>query len=204
LNLTDGYQIFSAILAQTHYIFDMILPYQKHLPKIPKTCFIASSADIIGDVILGENSSVWFQVVIRGDVNLIRIGDRTNVQDGSVLHVTRNHGGANAGAPLQIGDDVTIGHRVTLHGCTLGNRILVGMGVVVLDHAEIGDDCIVAAGALVTKGKKFPPGSLIQGSPAKVVRELTAEEIAFLKRSAQNYVADAKEYLEDLTRNAGR
>lgn len=173
----------------------MIYSHHGIKPTIPSTCYLAPSADVIGDVVMGEQSSVWFQVVVRGDVNFIRIGARTNVQDGSVLHVTRDKGGANAGAPLIIGDDVTIGHRVTLHGCTLGNRILVGMGVVVLDHAVIGDDSIIAAGALVTKGKVFPPRSLIQGTPAKVVRELTDDEVAFLKRSAANYVKDAAEYL---------
>lgn len=169
----------------------MILPHKGINPTIPDSCFIAPSADIIGDVVMGENSSAWFQTVIRGDVNYIRIGSRTNVQDQSVLHVTRKT------APLIIGDDVTIGHRVTLHGCTLKNRILVGMGAIVMDHAVIGDDSIIAAGALVTKGKEFPPRSLIQGSPAKVVRELTSEEIAFLKKSSENYVGDTKLYNEE-------
>jgi len=171
----------------------MILPHRGINPVIPESCFIAPSADIIGDVELGESSSVWFQVVIRGDVNRIRIGARTNVQDGSVLHVTRNHPPMQ-GASLSIGDDVTIGHRVTLHGCTLGSRILVGMGAVILDEASIGDDSIVAAGALVTKGKRFPPRSLIQGAPAKVVRELTDEEMQLLKASAANYVGDTALY----------
>jgi carbonic anhydrase/acetyltransferase-like protein (isoleucine patch superfamily) len=174
----------------------MILPHQGINPVIPESCFIAPSADIIGDVVMGEESSVWFQVVIRGDVNSIRIGSRTNVQDGSVLHVTRNHAPMK-GAPLTIGDDVTIGHRVTLHGCTLGSRILVGMGAVILDEAVIGDDSIVGAGALVTKGKRFPPKSLIQGAPAKVVRELSQEELDLLKASANNYVGDTKLYNEE-------
>ncbi len=174
----------------------MILPHKGTNPVIPESCFIAPSADIIGDVVMGEESSVWFQVVIRGDVNRIRIGSRTNVQDGAVLHVTRNHAPMK-GAPLTIGDDVTIGHRVTLHGCTLGNRILVGMGAVILDEAVIGDDSIVAAGALVTKGKSFPPKSLIQGAPAKVVRQLSDEELHLLKASATNYVGDTKLYIEE-------
>lgn len=177
----------------------MILPHKGIEPKIDDSCFIAPSADIIGDVEIGEQSSVWFQVVIRGDVNYIRIGKRTNIQDGSVLHVTRNKPPMK-GAPLILGDDITLGHRVTLHGCTLKNRILVGMGAVILDGAVIDDDSIVAAGALVTKDKVFPPKSLIQGSPAKVARELTPEEIAFLKISATNYVGDSalynKEYEE--------
>jgi carbonic anhydrase/acetyltransferase-like protein (isoleucine patch superfamily) len=157
-------------------------------PKIHETAFIAPSADIVGDVILGERSSVWFQVVIRGDVHWIKIGSRTNVQDHSCLHVTRRQ------SPLTIGDEVTVGHRVTLHGCTVGNRVLLGMGAIVLDDAVIGDDCIVAAGALVTKNTVIPPGSLALGSPAKVVRPLRPEELAFLKQSAQNYVNDSKEY----------
>ena len=174
----------------------MILPHKGIEPVVPESCFVAPSADIIGDVELGEESSVWFQVVIRGDVNHVRIGTRTNIQDGSILHVTRDKPPMK-GAPLIIGDDVTIGHRVTLHGCTLKNRILVGMGAVILDGAEIGDDSIVAAGALVTKGKKFPAGSLIQGSPAKVERELTGAEISMLKASAMNYVGDTKLYNEE-------
>ncbi|NDF15507.1 gamma carbonic anhydrase family protein [bacterium] len=174
----------------------MILPHREINPVIPDSCFVARSADIIGDVVLGEESSVWFQVVIRGDVNTIRIGARTNIQDGAILHVTRDKKPMK-GAPLVIGDDVTIGHRVTLHGCTLKNRILVGMGATILDGAVIEDDSIVAAGALVTKDKVFPPRSLIQGAPAKVVRELTGEEVAMLKASAANYVGDTKIYNEE-------
>jgi carbonic anhydrase/acetyltransferase-like protein (isoleucine patch superfamily) len=174
----------------------MILPHKGINPVIPESCFIAPSADIIGDVVMGEESSAWFQVVIRGDVNSIRIGSRTNIQDGAILHVTRDKMPMK-GAPLRIGDDVTIGHRVTLHGCTLKNRILIGMGATVMDGAVIDDDSIVAAGALVTKDKVFPPRSLIQGSPAKLVRELTGEEVAMLKASANNYTGDAKFYNEE-------
>lgn len=174
----------------------MIFPHKGIEPKIDDSCFVAPSADIIGDVEIGEGSSIWFQVVVRADVNFIRIGKRTNVQYGSILHVTRDKK-PMIGAPLLIGDDVTIGHRVTLHGCTIKNRILIGMGAVILDAAEIGDDSIVAAGALVTKGKVFPPKSLIQGSPAKVVRELTLDEISMLKSQAANYVGDAELYNEE-------
>lgn len=166
----------------------MILPHHGIWPKIHETAFVAPSADVIGDVEIGAESSVWFQVVIRGDVNDIKIGARTNIQDQSCLHVTRRK------APLRIGDDVTVGHRVMLHGCTLGNRILVGMGAIVMDHAVIGDDCIVGAGALVTQGTEVPSGSLVMGSPAKVARPLKPEELAFLKQSAQNYVGDSREY----------
>jgi carbonic anhydrase/acetyltransferase-like protein (isoleucine patch superfamily) len=128
--------------------------------------------------------------VIRGDVNSIKIGSRTNIQDLTMLHVTRKS------APLKIGDEVTVGHRVMLHGCTVGDRVLVGMGATIMDHAEIGEDCIVGAGSLVTEGKKFPPKSLIMGAPAKVVRALTDSEIAYLRVSADNYVKDAQEYRE--------
>jgi carbonic anhydrase/acetyltransferase-like protein (isoleucine patch superfamily) len=171
----------------------MIFPHKGIEPTVPDSCFIAPSADIIGDVHLGEDTSVWFQVVIRGDVNRIRIGKRTNIQDGAILHVTRDKL-PMVGAPLMIGDDVTIGHRVTLHGCTIKNRVLVGMGAVILDHAEIGEDSIVAAGSVVTKDKKFPARSLIQGVPAKVVRQLTDEEVGMLLASASNYVGDTKLY----------
>ncbi len=168
----------------------MLYPYLGIHPQIGEGVYLAPSSDVIGDVVIEDHSSVWFQVVIRGDVNTIRIGSRTNIQDGSVLHVTRKV------APLVVGNEVTIGHRVTLHGCTLKDRILVGMGAVILDHALIDCDSIVAAGALVTKGKVFPPRSLIQGSPAKVARQLTDEEVAFLKISAQNYVNDKENYLK--------
>ena len=176
----------------------MILSHKGITPTIPESCYIAPSADVIGDVVMGEQSSAWFQTVIRGDVNTIRIGARTNVQDQSVLHVTRKI------APLVIGDDVTIGHRVTLHGCTLKNRILVGMGAIIMDAAVVDDDSIVAAGALVTKGKVFPPKSLIQGSPAVRVRDLTDDEIAFLKKSAQNYVGDTALYLAESPQAVGK
>lgn len=166
----------------------MILSYRGHWPKIHETAFVAPSADIIGDVEIGGNSSIWFQCVIRGDVHRIRIGANTNIQDHSMLHVTRLK------SPLEIGNDVTIGHRVTLHGCTIGNRVLVGMGAIILDDAEIGDDCLIGAGALVTKRMKVPPKSLVLGAPAKVVRSLTPEEIQSLAISASNYVADGIEY----------
>lgn len=166
----------------------MIYPHHGCTPQIPESVFTAPSADIIGEVSIGEQSSVWFQVVIRGDVNKIRIGSRTNIQDHSMLHVTRRT------SPLTIGDEVTVGHRVMLHGCTLGNRILVGMGAIILDDAVIGDDCIVGAGALVTKGMVVPSNSLVMGMPAKVARELRPEEIAFLKQSAENYVGDSLEW----------
>jgi carbonic anhydrase/acetyltransferase-like protein (isoleucine patch superfamily) len=166
----------------------MILPHHGIWPKIHETAFVAPSADVIGDVEIGNQSSIWFQVVVRGDVHRIRIGERTNVQDHSMLHVTRQK------SSLTIGNDVTIGHRATLHGCTVGNRVLIGMGAIVLDDAEIGDDCIVGAGAVVTRGAKIPPGVLVVGMPAKVVRPVSEEEMAFLLKSAANYVGDATQY----------
>jgi carbonic anhydrase/acetyltransferase-like protein (isoleucine patch superfamily) len=166
----------------------VILAYRGHWPKIHETAFVAPSADIIGDVEIGANSSVWFQCVIRGDVNFIRIGSRTNIQDHSMLHVTRKE------TTLHIGDEVTIGHRVTLHGCKIGNKVLVGMGSIILDGAEIGDECLVGAGTLITKNMKIPPRTLVIGSPGRVVRSLTAAELAYLPKSAENYVGDGAEY----------
>ena len=171
----------------------MILPHKGFEPKIDDSCFVSPSADIIGKVEIGKGSSVWFQVVIRGDVNHVKIGERTNIQDGAVLHCTRDKPPMK-GSPLIIGDDVTIGHRTTLHGCTLKNRILIGMGATIMDGAVINDDSIVAAGALVTRDKVFPPRSLIQGTPAKMIRELTNEELAIVHASAANYVADGEIY----------
>lgn len=170
----------------------MILPHHGKWPHIHETAFVAPSCDVIGEVSIGASSSIWFQCVIRGDVNAIQVGTRTNIQDHSMLHVTRKI------APLKVGDEVTVGHRVLLHGCTIGNRVLVGMGAVVMDLAEIGEDSIVGAGALVTKGKKFPPRSLIIGSPAVRSREVTDEEVAMIKKSADNYVGDATEYRRDI------
>ena len=160
----------------------MILSFNGITPQIASTAYIAPSADIIGDVKIGGDSSVWFGTVIRGDVHFIRIGTRTSIQDISMLHVTRKT------HPLIIGDEVTVGHHVTLHGCTIGNRILIGMGAIILDGAEVGEGSIVGAGALVTERMKVPPGMLALGVPAKVIRPLTEEETAFLSKSAQNYV----------------
>lgn len=166
----------------------MILPHHGHWPEIHETAFVAPSADIIGEVKIGAHSSVWFQVVIRGDVNHITVGERTNIQDHSMLHVTRKK------ASLKIGNEVTVGHRVMLHGCEVGNRCLIGMGAILLDHCVIGEECIIGAGALITQGQVIPPRSLVVGSPGKVVRPLKPEEIAFLSQSAENYVQDGLEY----------
>lgn len=166
----------------------MIIHHHGQWPEIHETAFVAPSADVIGEVKIGSHSSVWFQVVIRGDVNHIKIGERTNIQDHSMLHVTRK------ASSCSVGDDVTVGHRATLHGCSVGNRVLIGMGAIILDDVVIGDDCIVGAGALVTKGTKVPSGCLVLGSPARVTRPLKPEELEYLKKSAANYVKDAMEY----------
>ncbi|MBI1911690.1 MAG: gamma carbonic anhydrase family protein [Deltaproteobacteria bacterium] len=166
----------------------MLLAYKGIWPKLHETVFAEESARIIGDVEIGENSTIWFNAVVRGDVHYIRIGSRTNVQDNCTLHVTKDT------YPLIIGDDITIGHNVILHGCTIKDRCLIGMGAIVLDNAEIGEDCIIGAGALIKEGMKVPPGSLVVGLPGKVVREITPEEKARIKRSAQNYIEYAKNY----------
>jgi gamma-carbonic anhydrase len=170
----------------------MLLPHRGRHPQISPTAFIAQSAQIIGEVSIGAESSVWFNVVIRGDVHYIRIGERTNVQDGTVIHVSRNT------HPTVIGDEVTIGHNVTLHGCTIGNRCLIGMGSVILDGALIGDESLIAAGAVVAPGTEIPPRTLAIGSPARPHRLLTAEEIQHLRQSAENYIGYVKDYLPDV------
>jgi len=168
----------------------MIFPYKEKQPEIDSSVFVAEGAHIIGDVVIGEESSVWFNAVIRGDVNHIRIGKHSNVQDGAILHVARKPN------PLLVGDDVTIGHGVILHACTIGSRCLIGMGAIIMDGAEVGEDSIVGAGALVTSGTKIPPRSLALGSPARVQRELTDEEMRSIRESAANYVGDIESYLD--------
>ena len=162
--------------------------FRDQTQRVHPSCFVEDSAQVIGDVELGEDSSVWFNSVLRGDVNPIRIGRRTNIQDLSMIHVT-SHRYSTA-----IGDDVTVGHHVVLHGCTVGNRVLVGMGAIVMDGVEIGDDCIIGAGTLLTPGTKIPPGSLVVGSPGRVKRALTDEERGFLLESAKHYVHTAAEH----------
>ena len=167
----------------------MIKAYKGVTPTIADTAFIEDTAVIVGDVVIEADSSVWFHSIVRGDVNYIRIGRRTNVQDLSLLHVTHDT------YPLILGDDVTVGHHVVLHGCTIQNRVLVGMGAVLMDGVVVGDDCIIGAGALVTEHTKIPPGSLVIGSPARVKRPLRETELAWLKESAQNYVRYARDYM---------
>jgi carbonic anhydrase/acetyltransferase-like protein (isoleucine patch superfamily) len=166
----------------------VIRPFSGIVPTLARGAWVDEQAAVIGDVHLGEDASVWPLASVRGDVNRIVIGARSNVQDNSVLHVTHDGPFSPGGVPLIIGDDVTIGHGVILHACTIGNRVLIGMGSIVLDEAEIPDDCFLAAGTLVSPGKQLKSRWLHRGSPAKPVRELTPREIEQLKYSAENYV----------------
>lgn len=161
------------------------------VPELAPGVWVADSADVIGRVQLHEDVSVWFSCVIRGDNETIVIERGSNIQDGSVLH-------SDKGSPLHIGEYVTVGHRVILHGCTVGSGSLIGMGAVVLNGAKIGRNCLVGAGALVTEGKEFPDGSMILGSPAKAVKSLSEEQIAGLKQSALNYIDNAKSFSTQL------
>lgn len=158
-----------------------------HTPHLGQNAYVADSAQVIGKVTLEENASVWFGTIIRGDSEHIKIGRNSNIQDASVLH-------ADEGVPLTLGENVSVGHKVMLHGCTVGDGSLIGIGAVVLNHARIGKNCLVGAGALVTEGKEFPDGSMILGSPAKAVKQLTPEQIAGLQRIAKHYVENAERY----------
>lgn len=175
----------------------MIKPFQGIHPQIDPTAFVAETAVIIGDVTIGAQSSVWYNVVARGDVNFIRIGKGSNIQDLTMLHVTHRKDADDPGAPLVIGDGVTVGHSVTLHGCTLENGCFVGMQAMVMDRAVVGEGALVGARALVTEGTVIPANTLWVGAPARQKRELTPEEIAWLKKSPNNYVRYALEYIEE-------
>ena len=160
----------------------MIKPFNTIFPKIHETAYIADDAIIIGDVMIGENASVWFGSILRGDVNYIRIGAGTNIQDGTIIHVSfKTHS-------TILEDNITVGHRVTLHGCYVETECLIGIGAIILDGARIGKNSLVAAGSLVTPGTQVPPGSMVMGSPAKVKRPLTQNEIAGIKTSARKYI----------------
>jgi len=174
----------------------MLHSFKNTTPTIGKNSWIAPSADVIGDVTCGEDCSIWFGCVVRGDVHYIKIGNRVNIQDLSMLHVTHyKKEDKSDGNPTIIEDDVTIGHRVMLHGCTIEKACLIGMSATILDGAVIGKESIVGAGSLVTKNKIFPPRALIMGSPAKVVRELHDDEIKELYASASRYVTFKKDYV---------
>ena len=175
----------------------MIRPFQGIHPSLDSSVFVAETAVIIGDVEVGPQSSIWYNCVVRGDVNSIRIGARSNVQDLSMLHVTHKKHAADPGAPLIIGDDVTVGHSVTLHGCTLENGCFIGMQAMVIDKAVVGEGALVGARALVTEGTIIPPHTLWVGAPARYKRDLTPDEIERLAKSAQNYINYALQYLHD-------
>jgi len=170
----------------------MIESFQEIKPKIHETAFVAETAIVIGDVEIGEESSVWFGSILRGDVNYIRIGARTNIQDGSIIHVsTKTH-------PTVFEDEITLGHRVTLHGCYIETNCLIGIGAIVLDGARIGRDSLIAAGSLITPNTQIPPRSLVMGSPARIKRELNNDEIYNLSRFWQNYTELSKIYKQKL------
>ena len=168
-----------------------IYQFDEFTPTIHESAWVAENAQVIGQVTLAENSSIWFGVVARGDVETISVGKGSNIQDNSVLH-------ADCGSPLVIGDNVTVGHQAMLHGCTIGDGSLIGIQAVVLNGAKIGKYCLVGAGSLVTEGKEFPDGCMILGSPAKAVRQLSPEQIEGLKMSAQHYINNARRYQNGL------
>lgn len=166
----------------------MIRPFRSIVPTIDATAYVDGTAQVIGDVHIGAESSIWMNVVVRGDVNSIRIGARTNIQDGTIVHVMR------VTNPTVIGNDVTIGHAAVVHGCTIEDRCLIGMGAMLLNGSRIGTGSIIAAGTLVPEGMDVPPGSMVMGVPARVRRALTAEEDASIQRYADNYVRTRLDY----------
>lgn len=165
----------------------MIIAYQGYKPEIDESCYISDNATIIGRVALKKNANIWYGTVIRGDENYIVIGENTNIQDNCTVHIAKDF-------PTIIGDDVTVGHGAIVHACTVGNRVLVGMGAIILNGAVVGDDVIIGAGSLIPPGKRIPSNSLVMGSPAKVVRELTEEDRKKLKDSALHYVTLANKH----------
>ncbi|MGF1722776.1 gamma carbonic anhydrase family protein [Vibrio kyushuensis] len=175
-----------------------IRSYKGIRPEIGDRVYIDSSAVLVGDIKIGDDSSIWPLVAARGDVNHIHIGQRSNVQDGSVLHVTHKNPENPAGFPLIIGDDVTVGHKVMLHGCTIHNRVLVGMGAIVLDGVVIQDEVMIGAGSLVPPNKVLESGYLYVGSPVKQARPLSDKERAFLQKSSDNYVQNKNDYIEEV------
>jgi carbonic anhydrase/acetyltransferase-like protein (isoleucine patch superfamily) len=171
-----------------------VKPYLDRHPQLGAGVYIDPTALVIGDVVLGDDVSVWPMTVIRGDVNYIRIGARSNVQDGSVLHVSRPYPGNDAGWPLIVGEDVIVGHKVVLHGCTIGNRCLVGIGAIVLDGVVVEDEVMIGAGSVVTPGKRLTSGGLYLGNPARRSRELRPEEIARFSQNSSHYVKLKRAY----------
>lgn len=173
-----------------------IRPFLQHTPCIHHSCFVDKTAVVIGDVKLDENASVWAGAVIRGDVNAIIVGKRSNIQDGSVLHVTHKNTEKPEGSPLIMGDDVTVGHRVVLHGCTIGDRVLVGMGSIILDDVVVESDVMIGAGSLVPPRKRLESGYLYMGSPVKQIRPLTEQELTGLTYSSSHYVKLAAQHVQ--------
>lgn len=169
----------------------MISTFEQYKPQVPPSCFVAESADVVGNVRLGEGASVWFQAVLRGDNDLIEIGEESNVQDGAVIHV-------DPGRPCKVGRRCVIGHKAVLHGCTLGDEVLIGIGAIVLNGAQVPDGCLVGAGALVAENKVLEPGCLYVGVPARKLRALTPEEREKIVKNAAGYRARAERYQETL------
>ncbi|MBA2305285.1 MAG: gamma carbonic anhydrase family protein [Acidobacteria bacterium] len=167
----------------------MLRPYRGVTPRVHASAFVDESAQVIGDVDIGPESSIWMNAVVRGDVHWIRIGARSNLQDGTVVH------GMNGSHPTTIGDDVTIGHAAVVHGCTLADRILIGMGAILLNGATVGEDSIVAAGTLLTEGTRVPPRSLVMGSPGRVRRQLSDDEVTSILRYSERYVNYRLDYV---------
>jgi carbonic anhydrase/acetyltransferase-like protein (isoleucine patch superfamily) len=172
----------------------MIYALGERRPSIHPSCFVAASAEVIGSVVLEQDASLWFNVVLRGDNDQITIGAGSNIQDGSVVHT-------DAGVPARIGRNVTVGHRVMLHGCEVGDHTLVGIGAIVLNRAKIGDHCLIGAGTLITEGVVIPPRSLVLGSPGRVKRALADHELRMLEGSAAHYVENARRYQQSLFEN---
>ena len=169
----------------------MLIPYKGILPEVHDSVFVAPGAYLIGDVRIGKDSSVWFNAVLRGDDGPIIIGERCSIQDNSTIHLFE-------GFPVEIEDDVTIGHNVILHGCKVGKRCIIGMGSTLLDNVEVGDDCIIGANTLLSGGIKIPPRSLVLGSPGRVVREITQKDLDLLQTSSEHYVKRGKKFREIL------
>lgn len=173
----------------------MLITFKNMTPKVGENCLICDGAKLIGDVVLGRDVSIWYNCVLRGDVNFIHIGDGSNVQDLTTIHVWHKDSKNPNGFPVIIGKNVTIGHNCIIHACKIHDNCLIGMGAIVMDDVEIGNNSIVGAGAVVTKGKKFPPKSLILGSPAKFIRELNDDEVAEIANSAARYIEFKNDYL---------
>jgi carbonic anhydrase/acetyltransferase-like protein (isoleucine patch superfamily) len=169
----------------------MLIPYNNVSPTVDKTVFVAPGAYVIGDVKIGEESTIWFNAVLRGDEGSITIGKQCSIQDNTTIHLYE-------GCPVTVGDGVTVGHNVILHGCNIGSRSIIGMGSTILDNVEIGEECIIGANTLITSGKKIPPRSLVMGSPGKVVRELNDEDFRLIQLSIEVYVQKGKEFKEIL------